>query len=58
MLPIGPYRPDVAASNANVSPYVLNVTMKADEAGLAYGPHPSLSVTTGAGALPARPRGG
>lgn len=58
MLPVGPYRPDVAASNANVSPYVLNVTMKADEAGLAYGPHPSLSVTSGAGALPARPRGG
>ena len=58
MLPIGPFRPDIAASNAGVSPNVLNVTMKRDETGFAYGPHPSLSVTAGAGALPARPRGG
>lgn len=58
LLPVGPYRPDLAASNAGVSAYVMNVVIKGDETGIAYGPHPSLSVTSGAGALPARPQGG
>ena len=58
LLPVGPYRPDLAASNAGVSAYVMNVVINVDETGIAYGPQPSLSVTTGAGALPARPQGG
>lgn len=58
MQPIGPYRPDLVASNAGVSANVRNVLMRKDETGVAYGPHPSLAIPVGAGALPATPLGG
>tara|TARA_R110000822_G_scaffold27790_2_gene82662 strand:+ start:5089 stop:6537 length:1449 start_codon:yes stop_codon:yes gene_type:complete len=58
MQPIGPYRPDMAASNAGVTANVSNVLMFRDETGVAYGPHPSLAIPAGAGALPATPLGG
>lgn len=58
MIPIGPYRPDLVASNMGVSRNIDSVLMFRDELGVAYGPHPSLQVTSGAGALPATPLGG
>lgn len=56
--PIGPYRPDRAPTNAGVSANLLNVRARRDDSGVAYMPHPSLQVTSGAGALPAAPSGG
>lgn len=58
MQPIGPYRPDMVASNAGVSANVRNVLMRKDETGVAYGPHPSLAIPASATALPAAPLGG
>lgn len=58
MQPIGPYRPDLVASNAGVSANVRNVLMRKDETGVAYGPHPSLAIPASATALPAAPLGG
>lgn len=58
MQPIGPYRPDMVASNAGVSANVRNVLMRRDETGVAYGPHPSLAIPASATALPATPLGG
>jgi hypothetical protein len=58
MIPIGPYRPDVARSNRGVTANVLNVIYRKDETGVAYRPCPGLGVPPGAEALPAAPRGG
>lgn len=58
MQPIGPYRPDLVASNSGVSANVRNVLMRKDETGVAYGPHPSLAIPASATALPAAPLGG
>lgn len=57
MLPIGFYRPDLAESNSGLSLTIRNAILFRDEAGVAYGPHPSLEVLSSATALPGPPRG-
>lgn len=58
MIPIGFWRPDMAEGNSGASLAILNAILFRDEIGVAYGPHPSLSITSMAEALDAAPRGG
>lgn len=58
MLPIGPYRPDLAETNAGVSRRVVNVNPRRDGSGVSYHPRRSFQIPATAEALPSEPRGG
>jgi hypothetical protein len=57
MSPFAQFRPDLAETNA-VSANVLNVVLRQDGQGVAYGPMPGIALTATATALPANPKGG
>lgn len=57
MLAVGFYRPDLAETNPGVSLTVLNAILMSDANGVAYRPHPSITILSTATALPGAPRG-